>query len=57
VTAPLITVLRGEPDDAEVAALVAALVAVSDAADEPDRGRVMWHAPAIFSPPTSWTSW
>lgn len=58
---PLFTVLRGEPDDAELAAVTVVLLALaaeaaSEAAAAVDRGRVSWHVPARFAPPGSWTS-
>jgi hypothetical protein len=55
---PLFTVLRGEPDDVELAAVTVVLLALAadTAIPEADRVRVSWHVPARFAPPGSWTS-
>ena len=50
---PEIKVLRGNPDDGELAALAVVLAAVTAARPAPDPGpeRASWDRPARFQPP------
>ncbi|TCK22203.1 acyl-CoA carboxylase epsilon subunit [Pseudonocardia endophytica] len=55
---PDIRIERGDPDDVEVAALVAALGAVRSAGthDGPAAASVTWLRPAVLVPAADWTS-
>ncbi|MEJ2857589.1 MULTISPECIES: acyl-CoA carboxylase epsilon subunit [unclassified Saccharothrix] len=53
---PHFVVLRGEPDDVELAALVVALLAVAAEPADAGPGGVNWSNPTWFTPPGSWTA-
>ncbi|MFE2752551.1 acyl-CoA carboxylase subunit epsilon [Actinosynnema sp. NPDC059335] len=55
---PRLVVLRGEPDDVELAAVVIALLALAGdqagTAEDTDPAGANWLIPAWFTPPGSW---
>lgn len=59
VNEQVLHVVRGEPDDAELAALVVALNAVAPGpaagARQPAKRRSTWVRPAHYQPPGSWS--